>query len=61
MDASKAIVFLALFIAATTIPHSHASDPDSLQDLCVAATSKGMYEMLVLLLLHVDLILGLNT
>ncbi|XP_004151229.1 germin-like protein subfamily 2 member 4 [Cucumis sativus] len=41
MDASKAIVFLALFIAATTIPHSHASDPDSLQDLCVAATSKG--------------------
>ncbi|KAL0541720.1 hypothetical protein IC582_021775 [Cucumis melo] len=41
MDASKALVFLALFIAATTIPRSCASDPDLLQDLCVAETSKG--------------------
>lgn len=51
MDASKALVFLALFIAATTIPRSCASDPDLLQDLCVAETSKGnIYVMLILLL-----------
>ncbi|XP_038877903.1 germin-like protein subfamily 2 member 4 [Benincasa hispida] len=42
MDASKVLVFLVLFIAATTIPGFHASEPDALQDLCVAETSKGI-------------------
>ncbi|XP_008466206.1 germin-like protein subfamily 2 member 4 [Cucumis melo] len=42
MDASKVLVFFVLFIAATTIPSFHAFDPDLLQDLCVADTSKGI-------------------
>lgn len=43
MDASKVVVFLVLFIATTTMPGFRASDPDSLQDLCVADTFKGIY------------------
>ncbi|XP_022993950.1 germin-like protein subfamily 2 member 2 [Cucurbita maxima] len=42
MNPSKVFVFLFLVMSSAAIfPDSHASDPDALQDLCIADTSKG--------------------